>query len=215
VPRKIRTFDVQGFLDSTRSAKSAVYRRGEVIFSQGDACRSVMYVRRGGVKLSVRSQAGREAVVAVVGPGDFFGEGGLAGQRVRAGNATALTPSTILVIDCREMARLLHTERALAARFIAHMLARNIGIEADLIDQLISSAEKRLALTLLRLARYGQRETRRRDVPKLSQDTLAEMAGTTRPHVDSLLNKFKRLGFIEDNGRLKINQSLLSVVLHE
>ena len=186
-------------------------------FTQGDVCEQVMYIKKGGVKLSVRSKIGREAVVAMLGPGDFFGEGCLAGQLLRMGSATAITPSVILLIDKSKMIQLLHKQHAMSDRFIAHMLARNIRIEEDLIDQLFNSSEKRLARTLLLLARYGMQDKPVRVVPKISQSTLAEMVGTTRSRVNFFLNKFKRLGFIEYNAELplKINNSLLSVVLRD
>jgi CRP-like cAMP-binding protein len=211
-------FNAQAFLDSAGVAKTiAEYRRGETIFTQGEACKHVMYIQTGGVKLSVLSKTGREAVVALLGPGDFFGEGCLAGQKLRMGTATAVTPSTILQVGKAEMTRVLHKQQAMSDRFIAHMLSRNIRIEEDLVDQLFNSAEKRLARTLLLLARYGKQDKPVRVVPKLSQETLAEMIGTTRSRVNFFLNKFKRLGFIEYDGDcpLKINSSLLSVVLHD
>jgi len=177
----------------------------------------VMYIQRGGVKLSVLSKAGREAVVAMLGPGDFFGEGCLAGQPVRIGSATAITATRVLVVAKKQMVNVLHKEHALADRFIAHMLSRNVRIEQDLIDQLFNSSEKRLARTLLLLARYGQRDKPRQIVPKISQETLSEMVGTTRSRVNFFMNKFKKLGFIEYDGDLEagiaINSSLLSVVL--
>jgi CRP/FNR family transcriptional regulator, cyclic AMP receptor protein len=193
------------------------YGRGETIFAQGDACEHVLYIRSGGVKLSVVSKTGREAVVAMLGPGEFFGEGCLAGQPFRMGSATALTPSVILLVDKKEMVHLLHKQHAMSDRFISHMLSRNIRIEEDLLDQLFNSSEKRLARTLLLLARYGKQDKPARVVPKISQETLAEMVGTTRSRVNYFLNKFKRLGFIEYNGEipLKINSSLLTVVLHD
>ena len=176
-----------------------------------------MYVQAGGVKLSVLSKSGREAVVAIVGPGDFFGEGCLAGQSTRMGNATTVAPSTVLLIDKEEMVELLHQQHAMSDRFISHMLSRNIRIEEDLIDQLFNSSEKRLARTLLLLARYGKQDKPVRVVPKVTQETLAEMVGTTRSRVNFFLNKFRKLGFIEYDGvtPLKINSSLLSVVLHD
>ncbi len=177
----------------------------------------VLYIQAGGVKLSVLSKTGREAVVAMLGPGDFFGEGGLAGQAVRVGSASAITPSTILLIEKDRMVKLLRKQHGMSDRFIAHMLARNIRIEEDLIDQLFNSSEKRLARTLLLLARYGSQDKPSRVVPRISQETLAEMVGTTRSRVNFFLNKFKKLGFIEYKGELplKINSSLLSVVLHD
>ena len=209
-------FNAQTFLESAGIAKKIVeYARDETIFTQGDPCSHVMYIQEGGVKLSVLSKTGREAVVAILGPGDFFGEGCLAGQPSRQGSATAMTDSTILEVDKDEMIRLLHKQHALSDRFIAHMLARNVRIEEDLIDQLFNSSEKRLARTLLLLARYGKQDKPQRIVPKISQETLAEMIGTTRSRVNFFLNKFRRLGFIEYNGQLKINSTLLSVVLHD
>ena len=210
------TVNVRAFLDSAGSpGKIIAYRRGEVIFLQGDAPTDVMHVQEGAVKLSVLSELGREAVVAVRGPGDFFGEGCLAGQRVRTGTATAITPSTILVLSKAKMVRLLHQQPELTDRFIAHMLSTNIRIERDLIDQIFNHYEKRLARTLLLLARYGKQGKPQRVLPKMSRDTLARMADTTRGKVDFFMKKFKRLGFIENDRRLKINDSLLSVVLHE
>jgi len=211
-------FDVQGFLDSTGVSRSIVqYKRGDVIFTQGDAAKHVLYIQSGGIKLSVLSKTGREAVVAMLAPGDFFGEGCLAGQRVRMGTATALAASAILRVGRLQMVKLLHKQHEMSDRFIAHMLARNIRIEEDLIDQLFNSAEKRLARTLLLLARYGKQDHPASVVPKISQETLAEMIGTTRSRVNFFLNKFKKLGFIEYDGELplKINSSLLSVVLHD
>jgi CRP/FNR family transcriptional regulator, cyclic AMP receptor protein len=211
-------FDVQTFLNSAGVGQTiAEYGRGDVIFTQGDAGKSVMYIKSGGVKLSVMSKTGREAVVAMLGPGEFFGEGCLAGQPVRMGSATAITPTTLLLVSKRRMVQLLHREHAMSDRFISHMLARNIRIEEDLIDQLFNSSEKRLARALLLLARYGKQDNPVRVVPKISQDTLADMVGTTRSRVNFFLNKFKRLGFIEYDGKLplKINSSLLSVVLHD
>jgi CRP/FNR family cyclic AMP-dependent transcriptional regulator len=211
-------FSAQSFLESAGAAKTIVrYARGQTIFTQGDPCDHVLYIHTGGVKLSVLSKTGREAVVAMLGPGDFFGEGCLAGQPLRMGSATAIAPSTVLLVGKQAMVRLLHKQRGMSDRFIAHMLARNIRIEEDLIDQLFNSSEKRLARALLLLARYGKMDKPVRVVPKISQETLAEMIGTTRSRVNFFLNKFKRLGFIEYDGDipLKINGSLLSVILHD
>jgi CRP/FNR family cyclic AMP-dependent transcriptional regulator len=213
---KTTTFNAQAFLDSAGIARKIVeYRRADVIFTQGDPCEHVLYIQKGGVKLSVLSKAGREAVVAMLGPGEFFGEGCLAGQPVRVGSATATTDSTILLVDKNQMIRLLHRQHALSDRFIAHMLARNIRIEEDLIDQLFNSSEKRLARTLLLLARYGKHDKPVRDVPPVSQETLAEMVGTTRSRVNFFMKKFQRLGFIDYTDGLKVNNSLLTVVLHD
>ena len=210
------TFDARAFLDSAGIARTIVeYRRADVIFTQGDPCESVLYIQKGGVKLSVLSKTGREAVVAMLGPGDFFGEGCLAGQPVRMGSATATTDSTILLVDQDEMVRLLHQQHALSDRFIAHLLARTIRIEEDLVDQLFSSSEKRLARKLLLLARYGKHDKPVRAVPPISQETLAEMIGTTRSRVNFFMKKFQRLGFIDYKDGLKVNNSLLTVVLHD
>ena len=191
------------------------YEKGDPVFTQGDSCRHVFYVQSGGVKLSVVSETGQEAVVAMLSAGDFFGEGCLAGQTVRMATATATTASTIMAVKKEAMARVLHEQHAFSDRFIKHMLARNIRIEEDLIDQLFNSSEKRLARALLLLARYGKQDKPQRVVPKISQETLASMIGTTRPRVNFFLNKFRKLGFIEYNGELKINSSLLTVILHD
>jgi CRP/FNR family cyclic AMP-dependent transcriptional regulator len=210
------TFDAPIFLDSAGVAKKILeYRRGEVIFSQGDPGDHVLYVQKGAVKLSVLSKAGRQAVVAMLGPGEFFGEGCLAGQSVRMGSASATMASTILLVDKEKMVGLLHQQHAMSDRFIAHMLARNIRIEQDLIDQLFNSSEKRLARTLLLLARYGKHDKPVRAVPPISQETLAEMVGTTRSRVNFFMKKFQRLGFIDYTDGLKVNNSLLTVVLHD
>jgi len=209
-------FDPQVFLDSAGVAKKiAEFRKKETIFSQGDLAEDVVYIQKGGVRLSVVNEAGKEAVVAVLGPGDFFGEGCLAGQSIRIGTATAITPTTALVIEKKEMIRALHSEHAFSDRFIAYMLSRNIRIEEDLIDQLFNSSEKRLARTLLLLARYGTQDKPQGILPKIPQETLAEMVGTTRSRVNFFMNKFRKLGFIKYNGGLQINTSLLSVVLHD
>ena len=209
-------FDPQLFLETSGVARTIVeYRRGETIFSQGDTAASVLYVQKGGVKYSVVNGSGKEAVVAMFGPTDFFGEGCLAGQLLRMGTTTAITPTTVLAIEKDEWTRLLHAEHELSDHFIAYMLTHNIRVEEDLIDQLFNSSEKRLARTLLLLARYGKQEHPDGLLPKVSQETLAEMIGTTRSHVNFFMNKFRKMGFIEYNGKIKVNKSLLSVVLHE
>jgi CRP/FNR family transcriptional regulator, cyclic AMP receptor protein len=218
--KRTQPFNAKAFLDSAGLSKKIVeYSRNESIFSQGDRCDSVMYIQEGGVKLSVVSDTGREAVVAMLGAGDFFGEGCLAGQPVRIGSAAAITPSRILVIEKKQMVKVLHHQHALSDRFISHMLSRNARIEQDLIDQLFNSSEKRLARALLLLARYGKQDKPRHVVAKISQETLSSMVGTTRSRVNFFMNKFKRLGFIDYNGDLEagvqINNSLLSVVLHD
>ncbi|MEO6224153.1 MAG: Crp/Fnr family transcriptional regulator [Vicinamibacterales bacterium] len=213
-------FTAEDFLESTGLTKKIVeYRRDESIYSQGDPGDSVMYIRTGGVKLSVVSKSGREAVVAMLGPGDFFGEGSLAGQTLRIGGATAITPSSILVISIAQMMRVLRDEHEFSDRFIAHMLTRSLRTEQDLIDQLFNSSEKRLARALLLLARYGKPTKPMSVVPKISQETLSEMVGTTRSRVNFFMNKFKKLGFVEYGGDfeagIQVNSSLLSVVLHD
>src|SRR5882724_2786405 len=213
---KAGSFDPQAFLDTAGVArKIAEFRRGESIYSQGEAAESVMYVQKGGVKFSVVNGSGKEAVVAMFGPNDFFGEGCMAGQSIRMGTATAITPTTLLVIEKDELRRVLHTEHELSDHFISYMLAHNSRVEEDLMDQLFNSCEKRLARTLLLLARYGKQDQPDRILPKVSQETLAEMIGTTRSRVNFFMNKFRRLGFIEYNGKIKVNKSLLTVVLHE
>jgi CRP/FNR family cyclic AMP-dependent transcriptional regulator len=211
-----KVFDAQEFLDSAGVARKVVkFAKNQVIFSQGDHANNVLYIQEGSVKLSVVNKVGKEAVVAILGPGDFFGEGCLAGQPLRIGTATVMKPVTSLVIEKKEMTRALHAEHALSDRFISFMLARNIRIEEDLIDQLFNSSEKRLARTLLLLARYGKEYVPQAVLPKVSQEMLAEMVGTTRSRVNFFMNKFKKLGFIKYNGGLQINNALMSVVLHE
>jgi CRP-like cAMP-binding protein len=215
-PRKKRPFDAKAFLETNGLRKQVVvYARKAVVFSQGDPCDSVMYVQSGGIQLSVLSHTGKEAIVASLGPGDFLGEGALAGHPVRLETARATMATTVLVIPKRQMIRLLHTHHELSDRFIAHMLVRNARLEADLVDQLFNSSEKRLARTLLLLARYGKGDKPQRVLPKISQETLAEMIGTTRSRVNFFMNKFKTLGFIEYNGGLKVNPTLLTVVVHD
>jgi CRP/FNR family transcriptional regulator, cyclic AMP receptor protein len=209
-------FNVQAFLDSAGVARKVKeFKRAEVVYSQGDPAKGVKYIQKGGVKLSVTNEGGKEAVVAILGPGDFFGEGCLAGQPVCMATATAIVPTSILFIEKNEMMRVLRAEHALSDLFISHMLTRNIRIEEDLVDQLFNSSEKRLARTLLLLARYGKEDKPHGILPKVSQETLAEMIGTTRPRVNFFMNKFRKLGFIKYNGVLQINTSLLSVVLHD
>jgi CRP/FNR family transcriptional regulator, cyclic AMP receptor protein len=215
-PKTLTPFDLRGFLDSAGVSRRIVrFKRGSIIFAQGAQANSVFYIQDGGVKLSVLSRRGREAIVGMLAPGDFFGEGCLVGHSLRMGTATALVPTTVLRIQKREMMRTLHEQSALSDRFIAHMLNRNIRIEEDLIDQLFNSSEKRLARTLLLLARYGHDDDSERALPEISQETLAEMIGTTRSRVNLFMNKFRKLGFLRYNGSLTINRALLSVVLHD
>ena len=208
-------FDLLASLDSAGAPRSVTkHPRGAVVFSQGDPATDVFYLRQGSVKLSVLSQTGKEAVVAILRPGEFFGEGCLAGQPRRMATARALNASTVFVIEKSHMLTLLHTQPSLAERFLSHMLARNIRIEEDLIDQLFNSSEKRLASALLLLARYGTKDESLL-LPKLSQETLAEIVGTTRSRVNFFMNKFRDLGFIGYNGSITVNRSLLTVVLHD
>jgi len=192
------------------------YQNRQVIFAQGDKADAMFYIQDGSVKLTVISKDGRKAVIAILGQGDFFGEGCLAGQKVCMGTATATTPTTVLAIERDEMARVLHGEHEFSDRFIKHMLSRNLRVEADLVDQLFNSTEKRLARTLLLLARYGKEGQPQTVVSKISQETLAEMIGTTRSRVNLFMNKFKKLGFVHnEGGQLHIDSSLLNIVLHE
>jgi CRP/FNR family transcriptional regulator, cyclic AMP receptor protein len=215
-PKTGRVFDAEAFLNSPGVSRKVVdYRPAATIHSQGDPGDSVLYIQHGRVKLSVLSETGKEAVVGVLGRGDFFGEGALAGQPVRLATATAMIASRILVVPKRQMIRLLHSQHALSDRFIAYMLARNSRLEEDLVDQLFNASEKRLARTLLLLARYGKPDGPRRVLPRMSQEVLAEMVGTTRSRVNFFMNKFRKLGFIDYNGGLKVHHSLLSVVLHD
>jgi CRP/FNR family cyclic AMP-dependent transcriptional regulator len=207
-------FDVQSFLNSAGLGRRIKkFRRKEAIFAQGDLAKDVMYIQEGGVKLTVINRTGKEAVVAILGPGDFFGEGCLAGQSFCMAAATTVGPTTVLVIEKNEVNRVLHKEHEFSDRFIAYLLARNTRVEADLIDQLFNSIEKRLARTLLLLARYGAQDQAEKVIPKVSQELLAEMIGTTRSRVNFFMNKFRKLGFIQYNGEIHVNKSLLSVVL--
>jgi CRP/FNR family cyclic AMP-dependent transcriptional regulator len=210
------TFEPEAFLDATGVPRTVIaYAAGQPVYSQGGAGDTVMYIKEGEVKLSVISKTGKEAIVAVLDAGNFFGEGALAGQPLRIGSATAHTACTIVAINKADMRRVLHEEHEMSDGFIAHLLTRNVRIEEDLIDQLFNSAEKRLARTLLLLARYGEEHAPQRVIPKISQETLAEMVGTTRSRVNFFMNRFKKLGFISIDGGLTVNNSLLSVVLHD
>jgi CRP-like cAMP-binding protein len=214
-PKVPPPFDVEAYLAAAGGTTTVVdYRKGAVVFSQGERAHDVRYLQKGTIKLSVLAHSGKEAVVAMLTPGDFFGEGTLAGQSVRIATATAVMASRVLILEKDAMVRLLHEQPDFSDRFISYMLARNIRIEADLVDQLFNSSEKRLARTLLLLARYGQVNPQR-TLPRISQETLAEMVGTTRSRVNFFMNKFRKLGLIEYNGGLKINSALISVVLHD
>jgi CRP/FNR family cyclic AMP-dependent transcriptional regulator len=212
------TLKPAGVLDWTRVRTQRVeYGPAAMIFAQGDPATSVMYVEKGVVRLSVLSHAGKEAVVAVLDADQFFGEGCLAGQPQRMATATAMVPCAVLAVEKREMVWQIHARPAFADRFLTHMLTRNSRIEEELIDHLFNSSEKRLARTLLRLARYGEHEATHGALPRVSQELLAEMVGTTRARVSFFMNRFRKLGFIDYNhtGDLKINDSLLSVVLRD
>jgi len=216
--RRTRAFDVHSFLNSAGLwRKDREFRKREIIFSQGDSLKNIMFIREGAVKLTVVNATGREAVVAILGPGDFLGEGCLAGQSPSIATATAIAPTTVLAIEKEEMIRALHGEHELSDRFITYMLARNIRAQEDLIDQLFNSSEKRLARALLLLARYGEQGRPQKILQKVSQEMLAEMIGATRPRTNYFMNKFRKLGFIDYGGGLRglqINKSLLSFVLN-
>jgi CRP/FNR family transcriptional regulator, cyclic AMP receptor protein len=214
--QKPNAFNVKAFLDSAGVARTILtFQPKETISLQGDVCKDVRYIQKGHVKLSIVSKTGKEAVVAMLKACEFIGEDGLVGQLVRMTTATAITPATILVIGLEEMKRVLHAEHAFSDHFISYMLERNIRIQEDLIDQLFNSSERRLARTLLLLARYGKKEKTQWIPPKVSQETLAEMIGTTRSRVNFFIKKFEKLGFLTTSGGLRVNDSLLSVVLHD
>jgi CRP/FNR family transcriptional regulator, cyclic AMP receptor protein len=217
VPPRVRSsFNLQSFLAQVGLPGTAVeYGNGQAIFSQGEPAKTLFYIQKGGAKLSVLSGHGKEAVIAILNANTFFGEGCLADQRVRMATATAIGPSTMLRIEQKEMTRVLHERHAFSDFFIRHMLMRNIRIEADLVDQLFNSSEKRLARALLLIAHYGNQGRPKTDIPKISQETLAEMIGTTRARVSFFMNRFRKLGFIEYNGVLQVHSSLLGIVLHE
>ncbi len=209
-------FDADLFLHTTAMSKHVVdYARGESIFRQGDPADSVFYIRTGAVKLSVVSSQGREAVLAIVEPGDFFGEGCLAAQPLRLSSATTVTAASVLRLEKGRMVRLLRGRRAMSERFIAHLLTRNLRIEEDLVDHLFNPSERRLARALLLLAHYGAPDGPVRTMPKVSQEVLAQMVGTTRSRVNFFMKKFERLGFIDYKDGLTIRGGLLTVVLHE
>jgi CRP/FNR family transcriptional regulator, cyclic AMP receptor protein len=211
-----KPFDAGQYLTTSGVKKTLVtYRKTQTIFSQGEKCNSVFYIKSGGVKIAVTSSTGKEAVIALLGPGDFFGEGCIAGQPLRVSTAKAMELTLALSIEKDEMTRVIHEEPNFADRFVAHMLKRNVRIEEDLVDQLFNSSEKRLARALLLIARYGNNEKPQRIAAKISQTTLAEMVGTTRSRVSYFMNKFRRLGFIKYNGGIHIHDSLLRVILYD
>src|SRR6202171_3128653 len=215
-PKKTEPFDVRQYLsDAGVSRRIASFKKGQVIFSQDDSCDDVLYIQSGNAKLTIVNPQGKEAVLAILGPGDFLGEGCIIGNPVRMATATALAPVSATIIDRKEMMRVLHKHPEFAEKFIHYMLERNIKIEADLVDQLFNSSEKRLARALLILARYGKKGEPETLVAKISQETLAELVGTTRSRVNFFMNKFRKLGFIHYNGGLQVHSSLLNVVLHD
>jgi CRP/FNR family transcriptional regulator, cyclic AMP receptor protein len=215
-PKAARVFDTGDYLETSGIKRKIVnYRQGQRIFSQGDGSTSVLFLQSGSVKIAVTSSTGKEAVIALLQPGDFFGEGCIAGQPLRVATATAMTPASVLEIEQREMTRVLHEEHEFSDRFVAHMLKRNVRVEEDLVDQLFNSSEKRLARALLLIARYGNEKKPEKIVARVSQETLAEMIGTTRSRVSYFMNKFRKLGFIKYNGGLHVNDSLLRVILHD
>jgi len=216
VAKRKRDFDPHAFLANIgEGRKSLLFQRKQGIFAQGDTADAVFYIQTGKVKLTVVSKIGKEATIGILGDGDFFGEGSLAGQRLRMGSATAMTDCAILRIDKKAMMEELHREHDLSDLFVAYLLSRNIRYEEDLVDQLFNSSEKRLARILLLLAHFGKEGTPETVIPKISQEMLAEMIGTTRSRVSFFMNRFRELGFIHYNGGLQVHSSLLNVVLHD
>lgn len=213
--KKDAPLDLRTYLAKAPGGTTKEYRKKHVIFSQGSPADAVFYIEKGKVKLTVLSTRGKEAVVAILGSGDFFGEGSLAGQPLRMATATSMTECSILRAQKATMIRMLHREPALAEMFMSYLLSRNVRIEEDLVDQLFNSSEKRLARILLLLTRFGKAGQQELVVPKISQETLAEMVGTTRSRVSFFMNKFRKLGFIHYNGGLQVHSSLLGVVLHD
>jgi CRP/FNR family cyclic AMP-dependent transcriptional regulator len=209
-------FDPKAFLLRVNGARTiAKYREHQIVYRQGDTADAVFYIQVGKAKVTVLSEQGKEAVVAVLGPGDFFGEGCLAGQLLRLATVATLTECEVTRINKAEITRIIHAEPAFAELFIAHLLARNSRVEADLVDQLFNSSEKRLARTLLLLANFGKEDVPEPVLAKISQETLAEMIGTTRSRVSFFMNKFRKLGFIEYNGQIRVHRSLLNMILQE
>ncbi len=209
-------FDLNVFLTKANGGRTnAEYRTNGRIFVQGELATSIFYIKAGKIKLTVVSKQGKEAVVAILKDGDFFGEGCLAGQPVRMATATAISECLVMKLEKASVVRLLHQEPSFSELFVAHLLSRNIKIEEDLVDQLFNSSEKRLARVLLLLANFGKEGTPQTVIPKMSQETLAEIIGTTRSRVSFFMNRFRKLGFIDYNGRLEVHSSLLNVVLHD
>jgi CRP/FNR family transcriptional regulator, cyclic AMP receptor protein len=209
-------FDLQGFLANVTGERTvSAYQNGQIIFSQGEPADSIFYIQEGQVKLTVLSEQGKEAIVAILGSGDFCGEGCLAGQPRRMATAAAMNDCKIMRLEKAAMIRLLHDEQDFSERFMAHLLARNVRVEADLVDQLFNSSEKRLARLLLILAKFGKEGRPEPVIAKISQEMLADMIGTTRSRVSFFMNRFRKLGLISYNGHLEVHSSLLNVVLHD
>jgi CRP-like cAMP-binding protein len=209
-------FDAATFLAKAGEGTTiASYRKGQVVFAQADTADSIFYVQKGKLKLTVASENGKEAVIALLGVGDFLGEGCLVGKQVRLSTATAMSECSIMRLEKAAVIRVLHDEQAFSERFVKYLLSRNIRIEEDLVDQLFNSSEKRLARVLLLLANFGKEGKPETVIPKMSQETLAEIVGTTRSRVSFFMNKFRKLGFIKYNGELEVHSSLLNVVLHD
>ena len=215
ITRPRPAFDVDALLGSAEGTSVATYQPRDIIFSQGDEADSVMYLLDGAVKLSVSSHSGKEAVVAMLETGAFFGEGALVGRSARVEMATAMNATRVRIIPNRQMIRLLHEHQEFSDRFLAHMLARNIRVQEDVVDQLFNSSDKRLARALLLLAHYGEPDKANRVLPRISQQTLADMVGTTRSRVNFFMNKFKKLGYIEYSGGLHVKDSLVTVILRD
>jgi CRP/FNR family transcriptional regulator, cyclic AMP receptor protein len=209
-------FDPKVFLSKVNGGRSVSnYRKNQIVYTQGDPADSVFYIQSGKIKKTVVSEQGKEAVVALLGTGDFFGEGCLTGQRLRLETVSAMVQCVIVRISKADITRVIHEEPAFAELFISHLLARNSRVEEDLVDQLFNSSEKRLARTLLLLANFGKDGDPEPVIAKISQETLAEIIGTTRARVSLFMNKFRRLGLIDYNGHIEVHRSLLNVVLHE
>ena len=213
---RARLFDPKAFLARIGDGRSTTgYGKGDIVYGQGDVADAVFYIQKGKVKVSVVSEQGKEAVIAILDKHDFFGEGCIAGQMRRMASASAMTDCTIVRLDKAAIVQVLHAEPAFSEMFIAHLLARAIRVESDLVDQLFNSSEKRLARLLLLLANFGKDTKPEPIIAKISQETLAEMIGTTRARVSFFMNKFRKLGFIEYNGGIEVHSSLLNVVLHD
>jgi CRP/FNR family cyclic AMP-dependent transcriptional regulator len=214
--KRKRNFDPKTFLATIGEGRTIVpYTKNQIIDAQGDPCDALFYIQKGKVKLTVVSKTGKEATIGILNPDDFFGEGGLAGQPLRMGSASAMTDCELMRIEKKEMMLALHREHTLSDMFTAYLLGRNIRYEEDLVDQLFNSSEKRLARILLLLAHFGKDGIQEAVVPKISQETLAEMVGTTRSRVNFFMNKFRKLGFIHYNGGMEVHSSLLNVILHD